>query len=92
MRASDKFNHDYSTTEWEIKVDGLANYGYWEHKETGQGGQIWFAPAAPRAGEMTAGDAVPAEVVEILLAADYVIDTPFRGPAWPKPVIERRKR
>ena len=80
------YDKDLSVPGWEIKIDALANYGYWENTTTGAGGSVWFIGLA-----MVAGDAVPVPVVNEIVKAGYIIDPPFHAPPAPPVNLDRRK-
>lgn len=67
------FTKDLSTSNFEVRIDEGAQYGYFEHKDLGDecGGGLWF-----EGDELVDYDGVfslPKEVAEALLAAGYIV-------------------
>lgn len=85
-----EYTKDLSTATYVIMIDPVANYGYWEEKATGAGGQLWFIPAAPYTGELVDGRyGLPDAVAEALQLAEYFIESWVPPPA-PEPEERRR--
>lgn len=85
-----EYTKDLTNATHVIMIDPVANYGYWEAKATGAGGQMWFIPAAPYAGELVDGRyGLPNEVAVALELADYFIESYTPPPALPP---EERRR
>lgn len=83
------YNITLDTDVFEIRIDSLAMYGYWEFRPmNGVGGKIWFGAAAPHAGEVLSGDGIPGGVAAVLTQAGYLVNEAF---IIPNPVEEGEK-
>lgn len=86
-----EYTQDLSTAHWEIKIDPVANYGYFERNSDGEGGSLWFEN-----GELVDYDGVfelSQSVVQALRGAGYILGKEYDPdpPAAPKVNLERRR-
>jgi hypothetical protein len=76
-----------------VKIDPNAQYGYWEHKDGGEGGGLWFAGEAGAlelADYDGTSDYLPTRVVRALQAAGFVVDESFNPDAY-RPRYDERE-
>lgn len=81
---SDKYNWDFrvETKDYEVCVDCVAKYGYFEHVRLGdeRGGGLWFEPAEGGGLELTDQDGTPVlprAVANILREAGFIVSEDF---------------
>lgn len=90
-----EFNQDLSTDKWDIKIDTLALYGYFERNSDGEGGGLWFDRDGPNGMvELMDYDGVsclPQSIVKALRDAGYYLDETFDPELEPTTELERRR-
>lgn len=66
------FTQTARVCKWEVKVDPVAHYGYFEHDTYGEGGGLWF-----EGNDLSDYDgvfALPMGVVEAIRSLGYSVD------------------
>ncbi len=64
-----EYTQDLSTLDWEVKIDPVHMYGFWEEKATGAGGPLWFSASMAQLIDGRYG--LPEEVAAILRSHGY---------------------
>lgn len=62
-----------------VRIDPVARYGYWEHRDGTEGGGLWFQPTGDTL-ELTDYDGdfeLPRRVIKALRDAGYILDHYF---------------
>lgn len=90
-----QYTQDLSTARYEIKIDPIALYGYFERNSDGSGGGLWFGKCDDQSIELLDYDGVlqlAQEVVQALRGAGYYLDETHDPDPPRKPVVSLERR